>query len=71
MSDNSDWWSKDDRPGLAKWVFQNMVTGAGYAALFLFIIFLFYFVLRGISGLLPTDPYATLEVTQQALNALV
>ncbi len=71
MSDNTDWWSKDDKPGLTKWVFQNMAMGATYAALLLFVIFLIYFMLRGISGLLPEDPFAALELTNQALTALV
>lgn len=61
MSENKYWYMDDGRkPSLHRWIFENMAIGAVYAAIVLFGIILFIYLLVGFSSILPEDPLALL-----------
>lgn len=70
MSDKSEWWVDKRKPNLHTFIFSQMVTGAGWAALVLAVVILIYAFLRVISGLLPDDPYAALDTVDYLKTAI-
>jgi len=62
MSDNKYWYLEGQRkPGLYRWIFEQMALGAVYSALVLFGAILFILLLIGVSRILPEDPFALLQ----------
>ncbi|MBC6442216.1 MAG: RC-LH1 core complex protein PufX [Rhodobacteraceae bacterium] len=68
MSEKNDWWMRDEKMSLRGWVTTHMLRGAGAAAMLFFGIILFIVILRMIAGILPENPYASLELGQEVLR---
>lgn len=71
MTDKTDWWLKEEKPGLYMWIFTKMTLGAAYGALLLAAIIFFILALKALSGLLPEDPYASLDLGRVLIARLV
>ena len=72
MANEDKWYLKDEKkPSLARWIFEQQALGAVYAALVLAALIFFILFFKGLSGLLPEDPFATLDAGQAALAAMV
>ncbi len=71
MANQDKWYLKDEKkPSMARWIFEQQALGAVYAALILAAIIFFILFFKGLSGLLPEDPFAALEIGSSALIAL-
>ena len=72
MANEEKWYMKGEKPpSLARWIFEHQARGAVYAALVLAAVIFFILVLKALSGLLPEDPFAALEIGTGVLSALV
>ncbi|SPJ23020.1 RC-LH1 core complex protein PufX [Palleronia abyssalis] len=69
-NDDKYWYLEGQRPSLYKWGLGQMALGAGYAALVFIAVIAFILILRGISYLLPEDPYAALHQGQTLLTMI-
>lgn len=71
MSEQDEWWMRNEKTSLRLWITTHMLRGAAAAGAVVFAVIFFMLVLRAFSELLPEDPFASLDTDQAVQTALV